>query len=134
MESTCPRKGRVSLSFVSKCLHLGLTLHVVTRCLASDDASATKRLALGNLPSFINPIATQLTRSVIFFEATIGHGKLFIQRALAQAWHIFMTGDNGINDGCLIREYRKRFSGGRMVQEKAHQCTNDVVIGQFATF
>lgn len=44
MESTCPRKGRVALSFVSKCLHLGLTLHVVTRCLASDDASATKRL------------------------------------------------------------------------------------------
>ncbi|KTB60842.1 hypothetical protein AO066_02965 [Pseudomonas fluorescens] len=75
----------------------------------------------------------QLTESIIFFEATIGYGKLFIQRALAEAGHIFVTSDNGVNDGCLIREYRKRFSGGRMVQEKADQCPNDVVIGHFAT-
>ncbi|ELQ15128.1 hypothetical protein A986_16561 [Pseudomonas fluorescens BRIP34879] len=80
----------------------------------------------------INPIATQLARLGIFFDATIGYGKFFIQRALAEAGHIFVTSDNGINDGCLIREYRKRFSGGRMVQEKADQCPNDIVIGQFA--
>ena len=73
-----------------------------------------------------------MTGSVVFLEATIGHGKLFIQRPLAEAGHIFVTGDNGVDDGCLIREYRKRFSSGRMVQEKADQCPYDVEIGQFA--